>query len=109
MTQLEIQFFWPLTQQIPLELDYSDCAKQQLWWPTTGSNGSLIASGDIGTTTWAQPQTIQFRPSPTSVGYWQIGDTDGIQMHSKIRPNWLNRKMTKLVFGWEWKDEGRLQ
>ena len=25
MQQLEIEFFWPLTEQIPLELDYSEC------------------------------------------------------------------------------------
>jgi len=25
MHQLDIQFFWPLTEQIPLELDYEDC------------------------------------------------------------------------------------
>jgi hypothetical protein len=25
MQQLEIKFFWPLTEQIPLDLDYSDC------------------------------------------------------------------------------------
>lgn len=107
MTQLEIQFFWPLTQQIPLELDYTDCAKRQLWWPTTGSNGSIMASGDNGTITWAQPQTIQFKPTPNSVGYWKVGD--GLQMHNKKRPNWLNQKMTKLFFGWEWQDESPLQ
>lgn len=30
MYQQEIQFFWPLTEQIPLELDYTDCAKPKL-------------------------------------------------------------------------------
>ena len=25
MNQLEIQFFWPLTEQIPLDLDYTNC------------------------------------------------------------------------------------
>lgn len=25
MRQLDIEFFWPLTEQIPLDLDYSDC------------------------------------------------------------------------------------
>jgi hypothetical protein len=27
MKQLEINFFWPLTEQVPLELDYSNCEK----------------------------------------------------------------------------------
>jgi len=31
--QLNFQFFWPLTEQIPLELDYTDCAKPQLSYP----------------------------------------------------------------------------
>ena len=31
--QLEFKFFWPLTEQIPLELDYTDCAKPQLSYP----------------------------------------------------------------------------
>lgn len=25
MHQLEIKFFWPLTEQIPLDLDYTPC------------------------------------------------------------------------------------
>ena len=27
MQQLEIKFFWPLTEQIPLDLDYDSCQK----------------------------------------------------------------------------------
>jgi hypothetical protein len=30
MYQKEIQFFWPLTEQIPLDLDYSECVKPTL-------------------------------------------------------------------------------
>ena len=30
MYQQEIKFFWPLTEQIPLDLDYSECAKPKL-------------------------------------------------------------------------------
>ena len=30
MNQLEIQFFWPLTEQIPLELDHSNCYKPKI-------------------------------------------------------------------------------
>ena len=26
--QMEIEYFWPLTEQIPLGLDYTDCAKK---------------------------------------------------------------------------------
>jgi hypothetical protein len=27
--QLDIEFFWPLTEQLPLDLDYTDCVKPQ--------------------------------------------------------------------------------
>ena len=40
--------------------------------------------------------------APTTVGYWTI--SGNLQIHVKKRPNWLNRKMTKLFFGWEWND-----
>jgi hypothetical protein len=29
MQQLSIDYFWPLTEQIPLDLDYTDCKKPQ--------------------------------------------------------------------------------
>jgi hypothetical protein len=28
--QLEIQYFWPLTEQIPLDLDYTNCIEKRL-------------------------------------------------------------------------------
>jgi len=31
MHQVEIQFFWPLTEQIPLDLDFSNCEKPKLY------------------------------------------------------------------------------
>ncbi len=67
MTQLQIQFFWPLTEQIPLDLNYEDCEKPKLSYPLdnvtntglyTFNNGgyttSIIASNltlDVDTTT----------------------------------------------------------
>lgn len=30
MYQQEIKFFWPLTEQIPLDLDYSECERPKL-------------------------------------------------------------------------------
>jgi hypothetical protein len=38
--QLNFQFFWPLTEQIPLELNYTDCAKPQLNYPLGGGGGN---------------------------------------------------------------------
>ena len=42
--QLDFKFFWPLTEQIPLELDYTDCAKPQLNYPLGGGNGLITVS-----------------------------------------------------------------
>ena len=40
MQQLEISLFWPLTEQVPLELDYSNCEKPKLYNDT----GIIIAT-----------------------------------------------------------------
>ncbi len=54
MQQLEIQFFWPLTEQILLDLDYTGCDKPKIYTTlpinSTGSytfttiNGGTITS-----------------------------------------------------------------
>jgi hypothetical protein len=45
MQQLEINFFWPLTEQVPLELDYSNCEKPKLYSNNIiGTNGSYVFS-----------------------------------------------------------------
>jgi hypothetical protein len=45
--QLEIQFFWPLTEQIPLDLDYSECNQPKLSVPSVpwGSIGPSLSDG----------------------------------------------------------------
>jgi len=69
MRQLELDLFFPLTQQIPLDLDFTDCEKPKLYtmlpsvtgtieYLTTNGNStqwstSLVASNmtiDVGTT-----------------------------------------------------------
>lgn len=52
MKQLEIDFFWPLTEQIPLDLDYSDCNMPKLYTtlPISGT-GFVISDGNGGITT----------------------------------------------------------
>ena len=52
MIQREIEFFWPLTQQIPLELDYSVCEKPRFSLPINAINGTnLFINGGITSTT----------------------------------------------------------
>ena len=45
MKQLEIEFFWPLTQQIPLDLDFTDCEKPKLPLPINGISPLLNVVG----------------------------------------------------------------
>ena len=40
--QLNFQFFWPLTEQIQLELDYNDCAKPRLNYSLGGGGNGPI-------------------------------------------------------------------
>jgi hypothetical protein len=47
--QLEFKFFWPLTEQIPLELDYTDCAKPQLSLPISNGGNGPITFGSFAT------------------------------------------------------------
>jgi hypothetical protein len=99
MQQLNIQYFFPLTEQIPLELDYTQPEKPKLWTTET-----LLNVGN-GSATWANtaPTTLQFIPEPDAIGYWQIDKN--IQVWRKTKPMWLHRKMTKIFFGWEWKNK----
>jgi len=102
MTQQEIEFFWPLTEQIRLDLDYTDCYKPQHYCSSVNSIGAIPVSTSYSL---APIMTgFQIRPTPVSVGYWGIGD-DSMQIHRENRPNWLRRTFSKILIGWEWKDK----
>jgi hypothetical protein len=83
--QTEIQFFWPLTEQIPLGLDYTDCAKPNL---TT-----TIPNTYIGFTTVALTPTWT-----TSINV----DTNNVTITSKNKPPLYRRVLFKLL-GINWK------
>ena len=111
MHQLELEYFWPLTEQIKLDLDFKPCQEyheqeRRKMWATAASGSVLIANGGIGSTTWNTVNTtpsFHFRPEPDAVGYWLVNKD--VHFWRKIRPNWLHQKMTKIFFGWEWKDK----
>ena len=48
MHQQEIQFFWPLTEQIPLDLDYAPCEPPK-----------VLVNYDTGVTLATYPTTVQ--------------------------------------------------
>ena len=95
--QTEIQFFWPLTEQIPLGLDYNGCEKPKL----------LIMTLDGGTTSFILAPTWTTNIAPTlsvqpqnSVGQLSIG---GIQIGMEDEPKWYQKVLYKLL-GFNWKD-----
>ena len=88
MTQQEIKFFWPLTEQVPLELDYTNCYKPSVYY-----NGTQLGLNTV--------YSSQFK---STIGYWGIGG-DSLQIHRERRPSWLHRTFSKILIGWEWKDK----
>jgi hypothetical protein len=86
MQQLEMQYFFPLTEQIPLDLNYAECHKPILWTTLSiGSDGTgftLTAGG--GTVSWSQ-----------RIGDWEIPS-------ETKQPSKLQKFMMKNFFGWKW-------
>lgn len=103
MRQLEIQFFWPLTEQMPLELDYTDCDKPKVWSTVNSTGTYLIANGGTTWSTIATTPNFEIKKDTTSVGSWQL--YDGFNVHRPEKPKYFVRFFTKLLLGWEWKDK----
>jgi len=104
MQQLEIQFFWPLTEQIPLDLDYTNCEKQKIWGPINSTSALMIGNGGtITSSNYALSSSFELRNNADSVGAWQL--YDGFNVHRPKKPKYFVRFFTKLLLGWEWKDK----
>ncbi len=99
MYQQSIQFFWPLTEQIPLDLDYTDCHRPKLTTPTDGTNSISFTTAGATWTTAINPQ-LTVTPI-NSVGELTIG---GINVGLDKKPTWLQSKLFKLL-GFNWKDK----
>jgi len=97
MQQLNIEYFFPLTEQIPLELDYTDCAKPKLW--TTIDSGLTLTVGTGGTTTWTTVSNNLGNPSFTI-----NVDAMPITIISKKKPNFIMKFIYKSM-GMKWKAE----
>ena len=95
MQQLQIQYFFPLTEQIPLDLDYTESIaygekkKQEMW-----SNGSVTISCDANS---SYTFTSSIEPSFTI-------DVDQVPITivSKDKPNFAKRWIYKTL-GMKWK------
>lgn len=111
MEQIEIQFFYPLTEQLLLGLDFTpseqwiaEWRKRQWATSTIGSNGSLLVSNS-GTISWSQPMLTQFvvKQDMKNVGKWEI--TDSMFVYRPTKPNAIIRFMAKYLLGFKWHDE----
>jgi hypothetical protein len=92
--QTEIEFFWPLTEQMPLGLDYNGCEKPKL---TVVSEGTGFTFANPTWTTNISP-TLSVHPQ-NSVGQLNIG---GISVGLENEPKWYQKVMYKLL-GFDWK------
>jgi hypothetical protein len=90
MTQLEIEFFWPLTEQIPLDLDFSECPPHQYYLKAQGqpllgpyNTGMIFATPEQN---WSTTLTIE---------------ADKIEF-TKVAMPWYRKVLFKLM-GFKWK------
>ena len=113
MQQIEIPFFYPLTEQTSLDLDFTPSEQwiaewqKRQWSPVTSGN-YLISNGGVGIGTiaasWSQPTTeFVIRPSEKNVGKWEI--TSGMFVYRPTKPNTVVRFFAKLLLGFKWHDE----
>ena len=97
MTQLPLIFFWPLTEQIPLDLDYTDCEKPKLYANTvvsSGLSGLELTTVTTGTT-WV---AMEINPQKLTV------DVEQVCFKQKVKPNLFRRLIYKIIgINWELK------
>ena len=105
MQQLNIEYFFPLTEQIPLELDFTltekyilDKRAEQLQNSTVLSGSYLVGNG-IGTTTRTTISNNLGNPSFTI-----NVDAMPITIISKKKPNFIMKFIYKSM-GMKWKAE----
>ena len=111
MQQIEIKFFWPLTEQTELNLDFTpseewiaEWRKRQWASSTITSNGSLLVANG-GSISWSQPMLNQFvvKQDVKNVGKWEI--TENMFVYRPTKPNAVIRFMAKYLLGFKWHDE----
>jgi hypothetical protein len=109
MKQLEIEYFFPLTQQIPLDLDFTPCQEYELQKQKekslTSITSSFLYNGSDFTLTTSSIKNSIFMVQPTGdyVGHWII--SQGVEVRRPVKPNWVVRKFSELLLGWKWKDK----
>ena len=57
MQQLNIEYFFPLTEQIPLDLDYTECISKPTLYLSEGSNFVLSGGSSLAVNQWVTVNT----------------------------------------------------
>lgn len=100
--QIQIEFFWPLTEQIPLDLNYEKCdTRESKGLTVTGGTGYLLTVASDGPT-WTTSIAPTLSVSATNaVGTLSIG---GVNVGLESEPKWYQRLLYKAL-GFKWKDK----
>jgi len=111
MQQLEMSFFYPLTEQTLLDLDFTSTEEWIVEWRkrqwntnTLATSGSVLIGG-AGITSWSQPVTssIVIKPFAKNVGKWELSES--MFVYRPTKPNAVIRFMAKHLLGFKWHDE----
>ena len=103
MQQLEIKFFWPLTEQIPLDLVYyeqkprMDISYGDIYSDVT----KIVKIGNITRVdcdTSLKNYVVLGDPADTN-GYWLLHPT--VRVHSE-KPSWIREKIISWLMKWKW-------
>jgi hypothetical protein len=93
MKQLEIEYFWPLTEQIPLDLDFSRCSPHQYYLRAQGIAGR---HGPF-------PTGMVYKTSePIAASFCIDIDQTPLTVLSKNKPS-IFRKYLYKIMGVKWK------
>ena len=84
MTQLEIQFFWPLTEQIPLDLEYP--------------NTEIKPTPDV---TGINTNVYNLTYGNFNINRAIVFDTDEITIRQRNKPNIIKRALYRML-GIQW-------
>jgi hypothetical protein len=108
MKQLEFEFFWPLTEQQTLDLDFTPSEQWNAEHSkksniTYGGNFFIGAGGTGLTLSQSAISSFVVKPSEKNVGKWEI--TDSMFVYRPTKPNAVIRFFAKLLLGFKWHDE----
>ena len=107
MQQLNIEYFFPLTEQIPLDLDFTQTEKyildkraEQAKNSVTAMSGSYLLSNGGVDTTWATVTNSHIGSPSFTINV----DAMPITIVSKKKPNFIMKFIYKSM-GMKWKAE----